>query len=341
MLKILCAGPQWRGSNAGGLFRALSRQSCMIDIVDEFYHIPLQAMSVTAKIAARLTRKNFIREYNSKLTKQSELFQPHVVLVYKGSFIQPDTLIELKKRGCLLVNFYPDVSFHTHGPSLKKTLPLYDIVFTTKTFGQKDMQEQLGVVNSFFIPHGFDPEIHRPLKKESNTFCCDASFIGTWSPKKERFLRAVIDNMPNIHLNIWGSQWNRSNLPAKYLKYRTVEGDLYALAINSSKINLSLLSEQVTGASSGDLITSRTFHIPGAGGFMLHERTPEVKKYFIEGKEMDCFGDENELVKQIDYYLNDSPKRELIAEQGHNRAFKEHKLDHRAAELLSVINERI
>jgi hypothetical protein len=43
MFKILCVGPLWRGSNAGGLFKALARQGSLIEIIDEFYEIPLKA----------------------------------------------------------------------------------------------------------------------------------------------------------------------------------------------------------------------------------------------------------------------------------------------------------
>lgn len=341
MLDILCLGPQWRGSNAGGLFRALLRQGCRIDIVDEFYEIPLCAKSIIPRVLSRIARQSFIKEYNNRILEHAKVFDPQIVFVYKGAFVLPSTLFELRKRNYLLANFYPDVSFHNHGSLLQKTLPLYDLTFTTKTFGRHDMQEQLGITQSVFIPHGFDPEIHRPMEDTTSTFSCDVSFIGTWSPKKERYLKGVIDALPGVDLNIWGSQWEQSNLPSKYLKYTTVVGDLYSLAINSSKINLSLLLERVRGASSGDLITSRTFHIPGAGGFMLHERTSEVKRYFTEGEEMDCFQDEEELVEQIQKYLAHSDKREIIAKKGHERALKEHSLDHRAKEILKIISERI
>lgn len=341
MLDILCVGPQWRGSNAGGLFRAFSRQGCKIDIVDEFYEIPLRANSIVPKVIARLSRESFVKEYNQRVLDRVNIFKPQVILVYKGAFIRPATLSYLKDKGYFLVNFYPDVSFHTHGSLLKKTLPLYDIVFTTKTFGQTDMKDQLGVTESAFIPHGFDPDIHRPVRNNPGHFKCDVSFIGTWSAKKEHYLAAVVRAIPQIHLNIWGSQWERSNLPKKHLRHNTVEGDLYALAISSSKINLSLLSEQVKGASSGDLITSRTFHIPGAGGFMLHERTSEVIKYFVENEEMDCFSDEIELIERVKYYLDNPVKRAEIAHCGHERACREHKLDHRALKLLEIIRERL
>ena len=51
------------------------------------------------------------------------------------------------------------------------------------------MNEQLGIQNSYFIPHGFDPEVHRMIdfsKLNKNPFKNDVSFIGTWSLKKEK-----------------------------------------------------------------------------------------------------------------------------------------------------------
>ncbi len=118
---------------------------------------------------------------------------------------------------------------------------------------------------------------------------------------------------------------------------REVLGDLYALAINSSKINLGLLSEQVKGASSGDQITSRTFHIPASGGFLLHERTDEVSNYYIEDKEITCFGNKEELISKIRFYLEHESERMKIKMEGHKRALKDHSLDNRAKDLLKVI----
>src|SRR6478609_8824538 len=314
MKKILCIGPQWRGSNAGGLFRALSRTGNLISVVDENYFINLSNATFFVKLIDRVFRSWHIKEFNNAILREAKAFNPEVVLVYKGAFVLPQTIMQLKSKGYKVVNFYPDVSFHTHGSLLVETLPLYEYVFTTKTFGIKDMREQLGIVNSSFIPHGFDPDIHKPIHVENinhSYFSCDVSFIGGWSEKKEALLSALKRALPEVNLKIWGGRWANCQDPVlkSSIQNCSILGDLYALGILSSKINLGLLHEQVTGASSGDQITSRTFHIPGAGGFMLHERTSELAEYFEEGKEIECFGDADEMIHKVRHYLTKSEER--------------------------------
>lgn len=337
-MKILCIGPIWRGSNAGGLFKALARNGALIEVVDEFYQIPLSGFSFPAKVVSKLFRKIFISDYNEKILFSFEKFNPDFVLVYKGAFVFPSTLKKIKSSGVPIFNFYPDVSFHTHGPHLKNTLGLYDKIFTTKSFGKKDYQSQLGVKEVIFIPHGFDPEIHKKIdfKEIPLNLICDVSFIGTYSPKKEKILEHIAKNLPDVNLKIWGTQWEKSSSKFLYSSIQNfgVFGDLYAAAINGSKINLGILSEKVKGASSGDLITSRTFHIPGAGGFLMHEKTPESILFFKENEEAAFFENEDDLVSKIDFYLKNPNIRDVVREAGYSRAYNEHSLDIRAKSII-------
>ena len=342
MKKILCVGPTWRGSNAGGMFRALSRIGNLISVVDENYYINLSNHEFKVKALDRIFRNWHIQEFNQAILDEADSFEPDFVLVYKGAFVLPDTLQKLKSKGLKLINFYPDVSFRTHGSLLALTLPLYNHVFTTKTFGIFDMKDQLGITSSTFIPHGFDPDIHRVLDISgfnNEYFACDISFIGGWSAKKESLLFAIKTKNPSANIKIWGGRWEncKSDILKPSIQYKSITGDLYTIGILSSKINLGLLHERVEGASSGDLITSRTFHIPGAGGFMIHERTPEIGLYFEENKEIACFETEEELVEQVTFYLQNDAERVKIAKDGHTRALKDHSLDKRAALVMSHI----
>jgi spore maturation protein CgeB len=340
MLKILCIGPEWRGSNANGLFKALSRIGHAISVVDEFYYIPLRTKAILTKVVSRIGRNFFISDFNKAILNEALIFKPDLVLVYKGAFVLPETVKALKNIGKRVVNFYPDVSFKTHGNLLEKTLPLYDMVFTTKTFGIEDMQKQLGQKNVIFIPHGFDPEVHKPFpivdSQLMSTFGCDASFIGTWSPHKENTLSTLKEILPSIRLKIWGRQW--SNCTSKNLKSaiqkQEVLGDLYAIAINCSKVNLGILSEKVYGASSGDKITSRTFHIPAAKGCMLHQNSEEIGHYFEIGKEILVFNSSEDLAEKLELLLNNESLRQQLANAGYQRALKDHSLDQRAKEIL-------
>ncbi len=333
-MRLLSIGPLWRGSNAGGLFRALSREGCLIEVIDEFYFVSLQTRKKTTKILERAIRPLQEDEFNNAIQNKIEIFRPDILFVYKGVFVTTDTLAFARQHNCKLVLFYPDVSMSAHGANIPKAIPMYDLVFTTKTFGIRDLDATYGVKNAFFIPHGFDPEIHRPLKAgtgEADIFGCDVSFIGIWSPKKEKLLAYLKEKMPHIHLKIWGDQWGKSaSVLQSSIQGRPVVGDLYALAIQSSKINLGILSEKIKGASSGDLITSRTFHIPGASGFMLHERNEESILYYKESEEAAFFDGPEELVAKVTEYLKDDAARDRIRIAGHKRAVAEHSLDARA-----------
>lgn len=343
-MKILAIGPLWRGSNAGGLFRALNRQECLIEVIDEFYYISLQSKRKMVKIFDRTIRHWQIEEFNNVIKKKIDLFKPNVLLVYKGTFVLPATLDYAKLNNCHLVLFYPDVSMTTHGPNIPLCIPKYDLIFTTKTFGISDMQNKFGVKNARFIPHGFDPEIHRKISitaEYQNDFECEVSFIGTYSPKKEAWLSALKESLPEINLKIWGEQWFKSKSAAlkNCIQYTAVLGDLYAVAIQCSKINLGILSEQIAGASSGDLITSRTFHIPASNGFMLHERNEESLAYFHENIEAGFFNGPDELITQVKHFLSNELLREKIKSEGHAKALREHSLDDRARTVINYINE--
>src|SRR5262245_66289182 len=120
-------------------------------------------------------------------------------------------------------------------------------------------------------------------------------------------LEGLVERCPGLPLKVWGMGWvSRSEVLAPASQGRGVLGLEYTKALSASKVNLGILSERRPGASSGDQITSRTFHIPATGSFMLHERTDEFLEYFKEGTECACFADADELAEKVAYYLNDS-----------------------------------
>src|SRR6185312_10215224 len=99
--------------------------------------------------------------------------------------------------------------------------------------------------------------------------------------------------------------------------------------------NLAILSEQRVGASSGDLLTSRSFHIPACGGFMLHERTAELSEVLTENESVACFSDADEMIEQIDRYVTDDAARAAIAARGREVIAAAHSWDDRIREILA------
>jgi len=338
--RALVVCDQWLGSNGYAGMKALRRAGWSVQVVPEWESVPVRWESTVMRGIGRILRPFAVAEFNRRLIQQAIRTSPELLLVFKGTFVRGDSLEQLHARGIRLFCFYPDVSFRTHGPYLPGALPRYDWIFTTKSFGIRDLQSQLGVRHVSLVHHAFDPELHRPTvptPSDVERYGCDVSFIGTWSPKKERLLRELHARRPNVRMRIWGEQWNahqRRRGLDDVVQGRAVEGEEYVRAIAASKINLCILSEPRAGSSSGDQITSRTFHIPACGGFMLHERTLELLEVLAEPSDVACFADPDELILQVERYLADDAQRMAIATSGRRRVESEHSWDHRIREII-------
>ncbi|HKV98954.1 MAG TPA: glycosyltransferase [Vicinamibacterales bacterium] len=323
--------------------KALRRAGWSVHVLDEREFIPLHWRTPVMRALARAVRRLAVREFNRELVRQANALQPELLLVFKGTFVDARSLNALKALGVRTYCFYPDVSFRVHGPYVPRALPAYDWIFTTKSFGPKDLREQLGATRASVILHAFDSDVHRIVDltpADLAPYACDLSFIGTWSPKKEQVLTEIRGRRPALALRIWGAQWapvaRRNKVLRDVIVGSTVQGEDYVRAIRASAINLAILSEARTGASSGDHITSRTFHIPAAGGFMLHERTDELLRVFDEPDEVVAYANVDELVARIDQALGDEPMRRRVTARAHDVVHAAHSWDHRIRELLAV-----
>ncbi|MEO0882821.1 MAG: glycosyltransferase [Pseudomonadota bacterium] len=321
-LRILAVSYVWQGANDYAFIRAFRRAGHSVHVVSERDYVP-SWRGLGLRALNRALRPLTVRDYNRALLERASSFQPDLLFVFKGAYLFEETIRRIQDDGAIAIQFYPDVSFHTHGPYLPRALKAYDWVFTTKTFGLSDMAEQLDVRDASFLPHAYDPETHRPLPLSDRDHCqygCDASFIGDWSPKKQAILEQVISIDPSIDMSIFGSErWKNRGLTAGIFTGHRIYGDEYAKAIAASRINIGLLSEIQKGASRGDQITARTFEIPAAGGFMLHERTDEAMEYFEDGKECVFFDGPGDLATKIRYYLSHPRERKIIAAAGRTR----------------------
>ena len=333
---------QWLGSDGYAGMKALRRAGWDVHVVPEWEFVPVRWRSRPMKALGRLLRAQAERELSDELILQARQLRPEFLLVFKGRFILPGTISALRGLGVRCYDFYPDVSFRAHGPHLPRTLPEYDWVFTTKSFGLSDMREQLGVTRASVMMFAFDPDLHHPMRLSASDlelFDADLSYIGTWSPKKEALLAEVIRSRPALKVRIWGDQWWKTTAEADTLRPaiggRGVLGAEFVKAICASRINLSIMSEKRVGSSSGDQVATRTFSVPACGGFVMHERTDEVLELFREDEEIVCYSDVSDLVARIDKYLGDPARRREIAERGRAKVCAAHTWDNRIREILA------
>lgn len=345
--RILCIGETWLGSDARASFAALRRLGHSVQVLDESEYVTNGSQSIVGKGLRRILRPVRINRLQRDVLRSFDEFKPHCLFVFKGNWVRPETLTACRARSVVAINYYPDVSFLSHGPYIPRSLPLYDRVFNTKSYGVADMNAQLAVKEICFLAPGYDPELHRPVElteDERAVYGCDVVFIGTWSPKKEALLAALHNQLPEMSLKVWGCQWEKcaSDNLRESIMGRGVTGEEYTCAIAGASICLGLLSEAGQGASSGDLITARTFQIPACGAFMLHERNDEVLRYFAEDCEAAFFANPEECAAKVRHYLGNAGEREQIAAAGLQRSLRDgYAIDERMKVIESWLGQRL
>jgi spore maturation protein CgeB len=318
---ILFLGADWWGSDARALAVALRHSgNALIEVIDEDF-FPLQWSTVPLRALRRLARPWFVQNYNRAVLRHAGNPAIDFVLVFKGPRLQAATLERFRQQGTPIYCFYPDVSLLDHGPEIWSCLPLYDCLFTTKSFHLEDAAMRGRAKQMRLVSHGFDPEVHRPIPLSDHMrrhYGCDVSFVGCWSPKKEEMLSGVAHGCPNCKIRIWGEGWTRSKpIVRQYWQRRSAYGDELAVIYSASKINLGLLSEAGGGTKAGDAVTARTWQIPAAGGFMLHEKTAELLRHFGAGREVAVFAGAADLAGKVRYYLENDDQRLAIQASGY------------------------
>lgn len=243
---------------------------------------------------------------------------------------------ELRKQGIALFNYYPDRMVFALGTQTADAIPEYDCVFDTKRYWDGNTAERIHARNRVFLPHGYDPDIHHPIELDERDVAqlgCDVSFVATHMPVKEEVLDALLNLRPKLDLRIWGNQWEKcrsSRLRAR-ASGSDARGLMYSKIIAASRINLAIMG--VT-KEARDETTTRTYEIAAVGGFMLHQRSPELLELFEEGKEVASFGSVQELAEKIDHYLAHPEERQAVAAAGHRRCVPAYSYDARMSFIL-------
>lgn len=338
-LRILFVVSNWYGSNARSCAESLRRLGCDVLDIDQDNFFPL-ANRFSSKVLRRMLTPHWVEEFNQAVLATAENFPHDIFLAMGGGDLQASTLRALRARGVTLYNYYPDTSAFEHGKRLTEAMPEYDCVFYTKPFWYADATRKIRLRNAHFIPHGYDPVLHRPFPlsaRDREDYGHAVSYIATHHPYKEKLLADLVRLRPRLDLSIWGDRWAKqckSPELRRYIRGYPLYGERYSRAIAAAQINLAIMCGVKPGSPMRDLTTNRTYTIPACGGFMLHERNPEVLELYEEGKEIGCFESAEELADSIEYFLAHPVEREEIAQAGYSRCVPAYSYDNRMAELL-------
>lgn len=242
-----------------------------------------------------------------------------VLWIEKSCMLRPKTLKLLKHAfsdSCLISVSEDDMyAMHNRSRYYEACLPLYDAVFTTKTYNLEELKK-LGARRTEFFLDSYDELLHRPLLDYSDIKAkdIDVSFVGTYEEERAETIKWLVTQ--GVRIIVFGNGWSslQNFHPNLEIQNRPVYGGEYVEIINRSKINLGFLRK-----INRDQVTSRSMEITGSAAFLLAERTNRHMELFEEGIEADFFSSNEELLKKITEYLASPERLRYIGLAGRDR----------------------
>lgn len=227
-------------------------------------------------------------------------------------------------------------------PYIKATKPEYIFTIDRESVS---FYNRLGF-KAYYLPWACNPEFHRP-SEPIEKYKCDIAVVATagvtWSSYRRDSARILLKPLVErgYDVAIWGKRWDKLdpdivgfNVDSRYLR-----GKLSYLETNhvysSAKIILGF-QNVVTE------LTSRTYEIMGARGFLLAPATTAVLEKFKPGEHLVVTRSEDETLRMVDSYLEQDEKRKKIALAGQREVYSYHNTyNDRAAQILEFTGLRL
>lgn len=202
---------------------------------------------VRRKLAARVTDARFLDAVSDH--------QPDVVLVVKGRGLSPSSIEQVRARGVVTAVYHPDNPWWRatdHGGLARLAAADLALVWSQRLADRlAGIARRVGVV-----PFGYDERWYGGAPGGDRH---GVVFLGTWSPRRERFLLALA----GLDVVVRGLGW-RPDLPFDVAP-PTYEGDGGRLLARAA-VGVNLLHPQCAGAHN-----MRTREIAASGAFQVTE----------------------------------------------------------------------
>lgn len=332
-LNIVVAGQMFEASRTVQRVRALEALECSVKCIPTTpqghnYETP---PSLVTRIRHRLRRPADPAQANAAIVAAVN-DATDVLWLDAADVIRAGTLIEAKRTnpGISILWYSEDdmMNRRLRTKWLEEAIPHIDLWVTTKSFNTSESEvPSLGVRRTLFVNNSCDPSIHRPVtvtESDAQQYGAPVSFIGTFEePRANSILQLA---QAGYEVRVWGNGWgDMQNRHEKLrIENRPAYNDEFAKIVAASRINLCFLRR-----ANRDLQTCRSVEIAGCGGFMAHERNPEIEGLFRDEKEAVYFSNDKELVTLCSRWLDDEHSRRKIGNAAHTRV-QALQLDHQA-----------
>lgn len=266
-----------------------------------------------------------------------EKFDGDLIFSWQGINCPPE-LVAPKKMPKVIWTFDDPRRFTTERQ--KDVLLAHDWILTCDA-GCVAKYRAMGRRSEWFPPAA-DPELANSIQTRPE-YNADISFVGqghrlsefdTALLDRSTLMQQVIKRFPDKVIKIWTRQANSwDNIPPGVFQGSVLYDDSLSV-FAQSKINV---NAHCSFHNADRYCNERTVLAMSAGGFVLCDKVPGLKKWLTKG--IMFYSSMEECLDKIQYYLSHDKERKWIAAQGQQFILENWTYDHFVDKLLTLIKE--
>jgi spore maturation protein CgeB len=304
-----------------------------------FHTDHLETLAVTGKIAYRLFPKLWWDAINEDLIHQANEFIPDIILIFKGMEIYPKTLVTLRKKGILLVNYNPDhpydyVSRGSGNQNVLNSIEQYHTYITYSDTIASDFRRKYPEIPIVVLPFGYSLTDAEYQEISNETEIKRTCFIGYADRQRALVIESLLKQ--DIAVDVYGPGWSSFfNKNVGGLNIRpSVSGVQYYRHLRRYRVQLNLFRNHNAYAHN-----MRSFEVPAAGGIMLAPDTVAHRSFFEADKEVFLYNSESEIPEKVQEILQLSDEKASVIRENARIRSVESGYDYpsRAVALLNIL----
>lgn len=292
-----------------------------LDVDEANFFSKLQSLPLIHKL---IGRPDWVQKIALAQIKKE---RPDILYVQDLSILNPDTLKKVKKYCKMLVG-----QIACPLPS-KDNLKQFDLIVTSFPHYVERFRN-MGI-NSEYLPLAFEPRVLKRITNKDKKY--NVSFVGGISLSHIKGLKTLNYVADRIRLDVWG--YGREILSRTSMLYRYHHGEAWALdmykLLSQSKITINRHIDVAEDYANN----MRLFEATGMGAMLITDKKRNLSKLFNIGKEVVEYGNNNDLLDKINYYLKHDKERATIAKAGQRRTLRDYTYKKSMINLVKIIKK--
>ena len=323
-MRILCIepGPYFSVADVHrGWHRALTKLGC--DVVNVNYD---ERLTVYDKVARMAPDYDSLDDEAQMLrvcqpaahSVRADIFDvwPDLVLVFSGFYIPPDFYARVRAKG-IKVALLCTESPYEDDRQVKKASQVDYVIINDPTNLEKFKAVNK---NTMFLPHAYDPEIHKPGPPDPDC-ASDFAFVGTGYPSRIEFFEQV--DWSGLEVMLGGNwQWVKDGSPLLpfliHDRGLCVDNTDAVRMYRSTKVSANLYRKEATqpGLEDGWAMGPREVELAASGAFFMREPRGEGDELFPF---LPTFTEPGEFTEKLRDYLAHDKWRMVLSDMARRR----------------------